>query len=149
MMRRRESVVRAIAYVASIGLVGCTMIGGWIPGTIYSNDGTVLSFSIQKEFHTGGMKAFNPKTGEAFTGSYVGVLPSAEASSFGLASAGGSVASGDSFTTVRSNMANARGFLHGDKGTMMTCRMQIQAGISPHGIGTCTDNHHKHYDLQF
>ncbi|OYV63753.1 MAG: hypothetical protein B7X01_00025 [Acidiphilium sp. 21-62-4] len=148
-MRRLKLVFRAIAYVASIGLVGCTMIGGWIPGTIYSNDGTVLSFSIQKEFHTGGMKAFNQKTGEAFTGSYVGVLPSAQASSFGVANVGGGVPSGESFTTVRSNMANARGFLHGDKGTMLTCSMQIQAGLNPHGIGTCTDNHDEHYDLQF
>ena len=57
--------------------------------------------------------------------------------------------SGFGISAVSSNIANATAFLKGDKGTMLNCVMQIEASISPHGIGGCDDNFGKKYRLQF
>lgn len=143
----RSKFIKALILIAPLS--ACAVIGSWLPGQIYSNNGTMMTFAIQSAFHSGGMRAYNPKTGERFTGSYVGISPGASETSFGTMSGGSGVVSGSEIGVVRSNVANATGFLHGTKGTMMTCEMQIQRGLYPHGIGTCTDNHHVKYHLQF
>jgi hypothetical protein len=58
-------------------------------------------------------------------------------------------ASGSGVASVGSNIANATAYLAGDKGTMLNCEMHIEAGLSPHGIGGCSDNKGKNYRLQF
>jgi hypothetical protein len=116
-----------------------------LPGAIYSQGGKVLPFQIEKAYHTGAVTASDPSTGERFAGQYVGVREQTTATASGVGSAGYGFASG----SVGSNMANATAYLTGDKGTTLTCEMQIQAGLSPHGIGHCADNNGVQYRLQF
>jgi hypothetical protein len=136
--------------LAAAGLVtgGCAT-GGMIPGTIYSSGGKILQFEIEKARRNGAVKAVDPSTGERFSGTYVGILEAVSGSSTAFVSGQGRYASGFASGSVGSNIANATAYLKGDKGTMLTCRMQIEAGISPHGIGDCTDNRAGKYKLQF
>lgn len=48
-----------------------------------------------------------------------------------------------------SNVAPAQATLVGNKGTVITLNMQIQAGNPPVGIGEGQDNHGKKYTIQF
>ena len=103
----------------------------WIKGTLTClEDGTVLSFRIQKKMAlggsaAGGVVAINSATKSRFTGQYTGLMQS-------------------DFT-----MANAVGTLNDQQGTVIQLRMQIRAGWSPHGIGEGIDNHGNHYQIQF
>ena len=56
---------------------------------------------------------------------------------------------GSGSAVVGSNMADASAFLRGDKGSMLTCTMRIEAAVYPHGLGTCTDKRGGSYRLQF
>jgi len=136
--------VTALATVAVL-VTGC--VGQMMPGTIYSQDGQMLSFSIERAYNTGRVSALDPKTGETFAGSYVGIR-NEETTIAHVGSYSGN-GGGYGIVSVDSNIANANAFLTGDKGTVLTCSMQIQAGLSPHGIGGCDDNRGKKYRLQF
>lgn len=138
-----------ITLIVSLMLADCAPVGSWLPGQLYSNNGTMMTFAIQTAFHSGGMRAYNPQTKESFTGTYVGILPGARTTGFEVASSGSGLSSASGFGLVQSNIANATGFLRGSNETMMTCQMEIQAGLNPHGIGVCTDNHNNEYQLQF
>ena len=134
----------------AIGLaVALSACGGMIPGTIYSNDGKVLPFEIEKARRSGAVRASDPATGEQFAGTYVGLLERVDVRTSGTAVAGQVVASSFGSGSIGSNIANATAFLKGDKGTTLNCTMKIEAGLSPHGIGECQDNNGKQYRLQF
>lgn len=124
-----------------------------LPGTIVSDDGDLLEFHIEKAMRTGAVTAYNQKTKESFSGTYVGIVQSATAHDSGFASvygAGGTVsASGFGNRRITSNIAQATAFLKGTAGTVLNCSMQIEAGWTPHGIGTCSDQQSIGYRLQF
>jgi hypothetical protein len=124
-------------------------MGAMLPGNLYTLDGRVLDFAIQKEPRSGDVTAFDPTTQERFSGTYVGVLESTSASSSGLVTNGRGFAVGSGSAVSGSNMADATAFLRGDKGSMLTCSMRIEAAVYPHGLGTCTDNRGGSYRLQF
>lgn len=139
-------------------LPGC---GTMLPGQIYSTDGAVLPFEIEQSTGAGRVAATDPRTGEQFTGTYTAIREQQTSMNFGTifsqqnrsTDAGLAQTSGASTrvgTAISgSNIANATAFLKGDRGTMLTCEMQIQAGFAPHGIGACQDNNGKQYRLQF
>lgn len=116
-----------------------------IPGTIYSQDGKLMPFQIEKAARSGRVTASDPQTQESFTGSYVGVFDRAS----GVITTFNGQTPQFSVAQTRSKTATANAFLKGDKGTMLTCVMQIEAGLQPHGIGECNDNRGKKYKLQF
>jgi hypothetical protein len=124
-------------------------MGSMLPGNLFRQDGRVLDFAIQKAPRSGGVTALDPTTQEHFSGTYVGVLESASASSSGLVTNGRGFAVGSSSGVAGSNIADATAYLRGDRGSMLTCSMKIEAGVSPHGLGSCTDNHGGSYRLQF
>jgi hypothetical protein len=126
-----------------------TACGTMIPGSIYSTEGKVMPFEIEKSYGSGAVKAVDPDTGEQFTGTYVGIKEAVVATSSATVTGSASVVSGFGTTAITANMANANAYLKGDKGTMLTCVLQIQPGISPHGLGGCDDNHNRKYKLQF
>jgi hypothetical protein len=113
-----------------------------LPGTIMSNDGKMLSFEIERGHRSGKVTAFDPSDDERFVGSYVAIVN-------GVSSTAYSPLAGFGVERLTSNVANAQALLHGDKGSILNCDMQIEAGFFPHGIGTCVDNHAKGYRLQF
>lgn len=133
--------------VASL-LCSCSA-GGMIPGSIYSNDGRVIPFEIEKAHRTGAITARDPVTGEQFTGSYVGVKERVDIATSGTVIQGRAVATGFGSGSAGSNIANATAFLKGDKGSMLNCEMKIEAGYAPHGIGSCQDDQGRPYRLQF
>jgi len=120
-----------------------------LPGQIYSESGDILEFFIEKAPRSGGVTAYNPKTNESFNGRYVGILQEITSSSVGFASTGRSSAFVLGDSSLSSNIGNTTAYLKGDKGTMLTCKMQIEVGFSPHGIGTCEDQKLKPFRLQF
>lgn len=134
-------------------LSACVTPGQMLPGNIVAEDGDVLDFQIEVAKRSGKVAASNPRTGEQFNGTYVGILERVTSFSTGYAQAsgmGGSVtASGFGSASAGSNIANATAFLKGNKGTTLNCEMQIEAGLNPHGIGQCADQHGGKYRLQF
>jgi hypothetical protein len=139
----------ARSFVPAVALVLSGCAGGMIPGKIYSDNGKVLDFEIEKSYGTGGVTARDNTTGEQFAGEYVGIRETISANSSSVAMSGNRVATGFGSGSVSSNMANATAFLTGDKGNSLNCQMTIQAGISPHGIGDCFDKNGFKYHVQF
>lgn len=137
-----------IAMGAAVGLCSCGG-GGMLPGSIYSNDGRILNFEIEKSKGAGAVRALDPATGETFSGSYVGIRERLDVAASGVAVGGNVVATQSGSGSVQSNVANATAFLKGDKGTMLNCTMKIETGFSPHGLGDCQDNQGRTYRLQF
>ncbi|MEZ5762839.1 MAG: hypothetical protein R3D69_00355 [Xanthobacteraceae bacterium] len=127
-------------------LTGC-VTGGMLPGKIYSEQGRVLEFQIEKARRSGNVTAYDPASGEQFSGTYTGILPSAQMTSTGISQVGQSIAVGSRNAFVSTNIANTAAYLKGDKGSMLTCEMTIEAGLSPHGIGTCVDQANGRYRL--
>jgi hypothetical protein len=120
-----------------------------LPGALYSQSGKVLDFAIQKTYGSGAVSAFDSDRQERFSGSYVAVLGSTTTNARAVVMNGSGFAVGHATESSGTNMADATAYLRGDKGTMLTCTMRIQAGVYPHGIGDCTDNHRMSYRLQF
>jgi hypothetical protein len=151
----RGNCERLIAAMTALTVSACGSTGIMLPGSIYSNDGKVLQFEIEKASRTGAVKALDPATGEQFSGTYVGLMPTVTATSSAMISGASTTgrhvnASGFGVNSVSSNIANTTAYLKGDKGTMLNCTMEIEAAIgSPHGIGGCDDNFGKKYRLQF
>jgi hypothetical protein len=143
---------RAVAGIVFV-LASCAPFGAMLPGKIYSQSGEVLDFEIEVARRSGKVKAFNPRTGETFNGTYVGLLETISTTSQGNVSMIGgrrpAFVSGASSSVSGSNLANAEAFLQGDKGSMITCAMVIEAGVSPHGIGDCRSQSGTIYRLQF
>ena len=132
---------------------GCVTPGQMLPGNIVAEQGDILDFQIEVARRSGMVAASNPRTGEQFTGTYVGIMERFTSFSSGYAHAygigGSATASGFGSTSTGSNIANATAFLKGTDGTTLNCDMQIEAGLSPHGIGKCSDQRGGLYRLQF
>jgi hypothetical protein len=136
---------RLLLCIAAVGLSGCGSI--MLPGQIYSEQGKVLEFQIERARRTGAVTAFDPQTGEHYSGNYVGILEAVGGSSVTVNSAG---SVGTTNFGLGSNIANATAYLTGDKGSMLNCEMKIEASIiTPHGIGGCADQRGGKYRLQF
>jgi hypothetical protein len=133
--------------VRIVALVLSACVGQMLPGTIASADGVSLPFEIETSYGSGKVRATHPSTGEAFSGTYVGVREVKTAFVSSAATATGTPAFGTA--AIASNLANANATLRGDRGSVLQCVMQIQAGLRPRGIGRCQDNHGKSYQLQF
>lgn len=129
----------AVSFLCPLMLAGC---GGMLPGTIYSDDGKTIPFEIERAHRSGTVTAFDPAAAETFSGNYVAIVNGVNSVAY-MPNVGWGVAGSSS------RVANATAFLRGDKGTVLTCQMQIERGFSPHGIGGCTDNRSKDYHLQF
>lgn len=133
----------------SVALTGCVGPGTMLPGTIYSTSGRVLAFQIEKTASGGRVAATDASSGEQFDGSYVGISPTISTDMSASAFSGGASAFGGSSSTTSTNIANARAFLRGSKGSMLTCEINIQKGFQPRGIGSCHDQGGQNYVLQF
>lgn len=137
------------AIALAISLSACVSPGEMLPGTISSASRGVLEFQIEKAARSGKVAARDPRSGERLTGTYVAIVRGANASSGGFASVGSAFINSGSSGTVTSRTANASAVLQGDRGTVLTCEMEIEAAISPHGIGNCFDGRGTNYRLQF
>ena len=140
---------RILATVLPLVIAGCVAPGGMIPGSIYSEKGQILDFAIEKAHRSGSVTAYNKKTNESFSGTYVGILEEFNSFSSGVAFSGRASATSFNNTSISSNIGNAQAILQGDKGSSMTCKMKVEVGLSPHGIGVCQDNKGINYRLQF
>jgi hypothetical protein len=137
--RRWSDLIHILIAVAAIFLSGCA---SFLDGKIYSLErAIVLSMKIEVTHGGGQISASDPQTGEQFQGTYVGIRDSSVAAAF----AGSSPA----FAVGSRNQVPAMATMIGDKGTVLDCRMLIQAGWRPRGMGTCTDNKEGRYSLQF
>lgn len=144
----RSTILLLLAFY--LDLSGCASTGGeMLPGAIYSQNGKMLQFQIQRARRSGAVIALDPATGEHFTGQYTGIIEGVSGGSNTFAIAGNATAQGFSNTSFSSNVADANAIFTGDKGTTLTCTMKIEAGWRPHGIGHCQDNKNVNYQLQF
>jgi hypothetical protein len=98
---------------------------------------------------SGAVKAFDPSTGERYAGTYVGIIQSASSHSTALVVAGARPVTGFGSSSIASNVAQASAVLTGDRGSALTCDLNIEAGYSPHGFGQCRDQSGVSYRLQF
>ena len=89
------------------------------------SDSIAMPMQIEVTYGHGRMSAQNPKSGERFEGTYSGVREG------------------------NTTQANAIATLIGDQETVLDCVMRIQAGLSPHGMGTAKDNRGREYRIQF
>ena len=136
----------------AILLAGCaSLLGTYLDGKIYSLErAIVLPMKIEVTYGGGEISATDPHTGEQFYGTYVGVRDSEVASVFGGTFTPQGGFSPTVATAVRGrSQVPAMATMIGDKGTVLDCRMLIQAGWRPRGMGTCTDNKGGRYNLQF
>ena len=127
---------------------------GWIHGKLTrSSDGATLSFRIEKKMvrfgrARGGVAALGDPDGEIFRGTYDGVMESGR-TGFGQIQDTHGRPLGSVRTYEHSNNANAIATLTGSNVTIILLSMQILAGMSPHGIGTGSDNKGRQYQVQF
>jgi hypothetical protein len=98
-------------------------MGSYTPGVINGPD-RQLQFEVQISMRGGGARAFDPVRRERFSGVYT-------VTSDGLFSAQ---------TTVS---------LIGDRGSRLSCDVEMHRGDVPTGSGDCTDRKHTRYHLQF
>jgi hypothetical protein len=97
--------------------------GSYLPGVITGPD-RQLQFEIQVSLHGGGARAFDPTKREHFFGTYA--------------------EKGFGFFVVPVTVS-----LIGDRGSRISCDVQIHAGDVPTGSGDCVDRKNSHYHLQF
>ena len=119
-----------------------------LPGKMYSlKDGTEMTFAAQLSSGTGILTAYNPVTGENFTGQYTGIYTDGGVTQTEHTNSLG-FSTGTYTTQTAANHAKIKGILKGDKGTIITIEMDIQTGDNPKGIGEGTDNYGVHYQIQ-
>ena len=125
-----------------------------IPGRIYSlNDGTALEFAIERTNGQGIMTAFNPVTGEHFTGTYSAFVIEGGATEQSTAQNFWGQVGPTVTKTTAATRAAGRGVLRGDKGTVISITMDIKPSyhpqINPSGYGDAVDNNGLKYQVQF
>jgi hypothetical protein len=136
--RSAQAMITLVAMLIAGSTVGC---GRMLDGKIYSlanrnqglfsddsssiTDSIAMPMQIEVSYGQGKMTAQNPKSGERVAGTYSGVREG------------------------NTTQANAIATLIGDQGTVLDCVMRIQAGLSPHGMGTAKDNRGREYRIQF
>jgi hypothetical protein len=94
-----------IGVMAALIVSGFASNGIMLPGNIYSNDGKVLQFEIERAHRSGAVKALDPSTGEQFSGTYVGMMPTVSRTSSAFIS-GKANLSGFGVDSVSSNIAD-------------------------------------------
>lgn len=149
--------VRPVLAVAfSLSLLGCVSVpepypvGSMMPGKIFSlSDGRTIQTMIEispASHPAGRMTALDPKSSEAFDGSYTCVLGSTVVERQQYDGWGGS-------QTVQSvetsNVAPCTAVLVGNKGLVLNIQMTVRAGNPPVGTGTADDNRGRKYTLMF
>jgi hypothetical protein len=107
-----------------------------------------MEFAIQTSYGSGTMTAFNPATGERFSGQYTGIYKGGGTSQ-GVYTDSWGFATGSVTTQQAPTGAVAKGVLIGDKGTVINVSMDIQPGDRPTGFGEGTDNNGVKYQVQF
>jgi len=100
-------------------------------------DGSTIVLQMEFSRWGGTMTGTHPITGERFAGDYTATQGRAA----GIA--------GGTAVYVENYSAYGAGVLVGDKGTVLDCQLNINAGRPPRGNGTCTDQHGRRYRLQF
>jgi len=165
----KSHILRIIALLMLIAVAGCATgpstgrnikIGDMLPGEIISlKDGTKLTYEIQFTSSAQGrgtMTAFNPVSKESFQGQYRVILTGG-GSSTGVVRDSWGWTSG-TVTTTSDPKAAARGFLKGDKGTVIDVSLDLtpvksnaQDGVFFFfsGQGAGTDNHNDRYQIYF
>ena len=153
-----EMRVVSIAVVTlSASLVGCVSapdpypIGSMLPGKLISlSDGRTLTTQIElspASHPVGKMTALDPKSGEAFEGSYTCVMGSKVVEHQQDDGWGGHrnrpVGRG------RPMVAPCTAVLVGNKGVVLNIQMTVRAGSPPVGTGSADDNKGKKYTLMF
>ena len=138
--------MRAALLTVSVCLVvllntGCA--GTMLPGRMYTTPaGRVLQFSIQTSYGNGKMEAYDPGTGERFTGEYSGFYRGQDA-------VYGTVG-GEGVALVKPPTgANAFGILVGDKATTIRLYFEIKPGLRPTGYGIGADQNGNRYEVFF
>lgn len=125
-----------------------------IPGRMYCmKDGTEFRLSIERSSGQGGMTAVNLTTGERFTGTYSAIVTEGGAVEQSTIANNWGTTTGTVSKTTLATKAVGRGFLRGDKGTVITLTMDIRPSyhpaINPSGFGEGTDNNGLKYQIQF
>jgi len=127
--------------IAGTLLVGCA--GAMLPGRMYAiPTGRSLPFSIQTSYGNGVMEAFDPQTGERFTGEYSAFYKGQDA-------VYGSVGSSGVALVKPPTGANAFAILVGDKGTTIRLYFEIKPGLRPAGYGIGADQNGNRYEAFF
>lgn len=125
-----------------------------IPGRLYSlQDGTALEFAIERSRGQGIMTAFNPVTGERFTGTYSAIITEGGGTEQSVANNFWGQVGPTVTKTTAATRAAGRGVLRGDKGTIISITVEIKPSYNPHinpsGFGDGLDNRGVKYQVQF
>jgi hypothetical protein len=125
-----------------------------IPGRIYClKDGTALEFAVERSNGQGMMTAFNPVTGERFTGTYSAMITEGGATEQSVATNFWGQVGPTVTKTSAATRAAGRGVLRGDKGTVIAISVEIKPSYVPHinpsGFGDGIDNNGVKYQVQF
>jgi hypothetical protein len=115
----------AAAMNAATDAATAVPLGSFLPGIIAAPNGRQLQFEIQVTRSGGAVRAFDPKRHERFAGTYAAV---------------GQVGPG---------LVPVTAMLTGNRGSSLSCQMQIQAGSIPQGNGDCMDEKNVRYQLRF
>lgn len=147
---------KCLAAAIALTTIGAPAYAKMLSGNIVTDQGEVWPFEIEVARRKGKVTAQNPKSGEVFSGTYVGILQQQINRSSGFFNMNGPDGSinGSGFGNSRStnSIAYAQAILQGNKGTTLTCDLQIEIGTvfrQPNGVGECTDNKKRKYRLQF
>lgn len=134
-----------------VSLAGCAapthQAGDMIPGRIISlSKGTLLPMQIQLSYGSGRMTAVNPATGESFEGNYTAIQDTKHVQ-YSRPTLLGNQETHQAVESSTSVPASA--VLVGNKGTVLSIKMQIKAGNPPIGFGEAVDNKGDKYNVQF
>jgi hypothetical protein len=167
----KSHISQGIVLLILIAVAGCATgpntgrnikVGDMLPGEIISlKDGTKLTYEIQFTSSSQGrgiMKAFNPASNESFQGQYRVILTGGGSSTGVVRDSWGWTAG--TVTTTSDPKAAARGFLKGDKGTVIDISIDLtpvksnaQDGVffffSGQGTGTDNNNNNNRYQVYF
>ena len=117
-------------------------------GDLHLPDAADHALKIERSRGTGGLWATNPKTGERLKGQYTGRYEDGGSSTAEVRN-NATGATGTVNTYSPPTSANARGYLRGDKGTVIDVYLDITPGIIPRGTGEGIDNKGNRYRVSF
>jgi len=129
------------ASVCVVALLNGGCAGTMLPGHMYTT-GRVLQFSIQTSYGNGKMEAYDPESGERFTGEYSGFYEGQDA-------VYGTVGNQKVALVKPPTGANAFGVLIGDKATTIRLHFKITPGLRPTGYGIGSDENGNRYEVFF
>ena len=123
--------MKKLTFLLTLFLIICSAFtsyaGEMIPGTLFSlKDGSSFTCSVEYSSGQGRIEATNPQTGEKFTGKYTVIL-------------------------VNDMMGRGKGYIIGDKGTVIFLNMEFSKGsawVYPVVYGDGEDNNGVKYQYQ-